>query len=51
VGGKTTKLKSLTKTQQLANALKACEKKPKSKRAACEKQAHRKYGTVTKSKR
>jgi IPT/TIG domain len=44
--GKTTKLKSLTNAQKLAKALKACEKKPKGKRAECEKQAHRKYPTT-----
>ena len=46
--GKTTELKPLTKTEKLTNALKACEKKPASKRAACEKQARKKYGTVAK---
>ena len=46
--GKTIKLKSLTNAQKLAMALKACEKKPKGKRAVCEKQAqaHTKYGTA-----
>lgn len=45
--GKTTPtLKSLTNAQRLAKALKACEKKPKGKRAACEKQLHRKYPTT-----
>jgi hypothetical protein len=44
--GKTIKLKSLTNAQKRAKALKVCEKKSKSKRAACEKQAHRKYGTA-----
>jgi hypothetical protein len=45
---KTTELKPPTKTQKLANALKACEKKPASKRAACEKQARKQYGAVAK---
>jgi hypothetical protein len=44
--GKTIKLKSLTNAQKRAKALKVCEKKPKSKRAKCEKQAHGKYGTA-----
>ena len=46
--GETIKLKSLTNAQKLAMALKACEKKPKDKRAVCEKQAqaHTKYGTA-----
>lgn len=43
---KTTKLEGLTSSQKLAQALKACEKKPKGKRAACRKRAHRTYGTA-----
>ena len=35
--------KSLTRAQQLANALKACAKKSKSKRAACRRSARKKY--------
>lgn len=34
----------LTKAQKLARALKACKKKPKGKRAACRKRAHKRYG-------
>jgi hypothetical protein len=45
---KTTELKPSTKAQKVANALKACEKKPPSKRAACERQARKKYGVVAK---
>ncbi len=46
-GGKTAaKLELLTNAQKLSKALKACEKKPKSKRAKCERQAHKKYGTA-----
>jgi hypothetical protein len=45
---KTTELKPPTKAQKLANALKVCEKKPPSKRAACERQARNKYGAVAK---
>ena len=45
---KTTELKLPTKAQKLANALKACEKRPASRRAACEKQAHKQYGVVAK---
>jgi hypothetical protein len=36
--------KSLTRAQKLAKALKACKKKPRKKRAACESQARKKYG-------
>jgi hypothetical protein len=43
--GKTTELKPLTKAQELANALKVCDKKPKKQRASCEKKAHREYAT------
>lgn len=47
----TTKAKTLTKAQKLKNALKACKKdKSKHKRASCEKQAHKKYGAMTKRK-
>jgi hypothetical protein len=35
--------KKLTRAQQLARALKACARKPKRKRAACRRAAHRKY--------
>ena len=34
-----------TSGQKLANALKACKKKPRTKRASCERQVRRKYGT------
>jgi hypothetical protein len=44
------KAKSLTRAQKLARALKACEKKPKGKRAVCEKQARRSYGRLGKAK-
>jgi hypothetical protein len=44
--GKKVSLKHLTRTQKLSKALTACAKKPKRKRAACEKLAHKKYGTV-----
>jgi hypothetical protein len=44
-----TEPKKLTRAQKLTKALKACKKnKSKSKRAACEKQAHKKYGPTTK---
>lgn len=33
-----------TRAQQLAKALRACKKKPKRKRAACERQARKRYG-------
>ncbi len=43
--------KKLTRAQQLAHALKACAKKPKSKRAACRRAAHKKYGTTSRKKK
>lgn len=48
----TTEVKTLTKGHVLAQALKACAKKPRGKRAACEKQARKRYGaTARKSKK
>jgi hypothetical protein len=45
------KVKSLTRAQKLARALKACKKKPKGhKRAVCEKQARKRYGPLVKKK-
>jgi phosphodiesterase/alkaline phosphatase D-like protein len=39
--------KALTRAQKLAKALKACKKdKSKSKRAKCDKQAHKRYGSA-----
>jgi phosphodiesterase/alkaline phosphatase D-like protein len=38
--------KTLTRAQKLAKALKACKHKTKNKRAACEKQARKKYGSA-----
>lgn len=37
------KPRSLTRAQKLVRALRACRKKPKPKRAACERQARRRY--------
>jgi hypothetical protein len=37
-------VKSLTRGQKLANALRACKRKPKRKRAGCEKRARALYG-------
>jgi uncharacterized repeat protein (TIGR01451 family) len=42
------KKKALTRKQKLAKALKACRKKARGKRAACVRQAHRKFGPVKK---
>jgi hypothetical protein len=42
------KAKALTRAQKLAKALKACKKKPKAKRAACEKAARKSYGPIKK---
>jgi hypothetical protein len=44
------KVKSLTRAQKLAKALKACKKKKGAKRAACEKQARKQYGPPVKKK-
>lgn len=43
------KAKPLTRAQKLAAALKVCRRKPKNKRAACERQARRKYGPLKKA--
>jgi len=50
-GTTTPKKTTLTNAQKLAKALKTCAKKPKSKRAACEKQARKKYPTKKKKKK
>jgi hypothetical protein len=42
---KTVRPKVLTKAQKLAKALEQCKKEPKRKRAICEKQARKQYGT------
>jgi len=44
------KAKTFTRAQKLAAALKACEKKAKGKRAACARQARKKYGPLKKKK-
>jgi hypothetical protein len=44
------KSKPLTNAQKLAAALKVCKKKPKSRRAKCEKQARKRYGAKTTSR-
>jgi hypothetical protein len=41
-----TKTKTLTNSHKLANALKACKRKPKKQRAACQRQAHKRYGSA-----
>jgi hypothetical protein len=46
--------RTLTKAQKLTSALKACARKPKSKRAACRRAAEKQYGpskSKAKSKR
>ena len=43
-----TKPKTLTRSQKLTKILRACKKESKMKRAQCEKQAHKKYGTAGK---
>ena len=42
--------KRLTRAQKLKKALAACKKKPKAKRAQCERQARKRYGPVKKTK-
>jgi hypothetical protein len=44
-------VKTPTRAEKLAKALKVCKKKPKKKRAACIKRAHKKYGPVKKKKK
>jgi hypothetical protein len=43
--------KSLTRAQKLANALKACRRKPRAQRGRCEKQARARYGPTIKKKK
>jgi hypothetical protein len=45
------KAKPATRAQKLARALRACVRKPKRKRAVCERQAQRSYGPVGKAKK
>jgi hypothetical protein len=45
------KPKPLTRAQKLARALRACKKKPKRKRAACRRLAHRRFGSVHHAKK
>jgi hypothetical protein len=47
----TVKPKPLTRTQQLAKALKACQGKPRKQRAACQSKARKKYGAKAKAKK
>jgi hypothetical protein len=50
--GKARKLKLTTEARRLAYELRACKKKPKSRRAACMRRAKKKYGSAArKSKR
>ncbi len=43
--------RSLRRARKLANALKACKRKPKKQRAACEKRARRKYAGAIKTRK
>jgi hypothetical protein len=45
------KAKALTRAQKLANALKACKKQSKRKRAGCDARARKRYGTTAKRKK
>jgi hypothetical protein len=45
------KRKSVTRAQELAKALKACERKPKRERAVCVRQAEKRYGSKSKASR
>jgi hypothetical protein len=45
------KTKALTRAQKLKRALKACAKKPKGKRTACEAKARKQYGPVKRKKK
>jgi hypothetical protein len=44
-------VRSLTNTQRLVNALRACRKKPRRQRKTCEALAHKRYGKTSKSVR
>lgn len=43
--------KPLTRAQKLANALKACNKRPKKRRASCRSKARKRYGAKPKGKK
>jgi hypothetical protein len=45
------KPKSLTRAQKLANALKTCRSKARKKRAACESQSRKRYGSSSKARK
>ena len=45
------KAKSLSRAQELTNALKQCRKKPKRKRVSCKAQARKRYGPVKKARK
>ena len=45
------KAKSLTRVQKLSEALKACHRKPKKRRVACEARARKGHGSQSKAKR
>jgi YD repeat-containing protein len=47
----TVKVKSLTRAQKLARALKACRTKLRRKRASCARQARKRYGRAARAKR
>jgi phosphodiesterase/alkaline phosphatase D-like protein len=49
--GTTTPRKTTTKAQKLANALKACRKKPRRQRTSCQRQAHKRYGPAKTTRR
>ncbi len=50
-GGATTKSTALTRLQALARAIKACNHRPKKRRAGCLRQAHTKYGPIRKRRK
>jgi hypothetical protein len=49
--GTTVTTRTLTNAQKLANALKLCKKKPKKRRASCEKQARKRYPSAKKKQK
>lgn len=51
LGAKTTKLEPFENAQKLSKALKLCDKKPKSKRPSCKRQAEQKYSATGKHRR
>jgi hypothetical protein len=48
---KADKTKSISRSQELKNALKKCASKPKRKRSSCDKSARKRYGNIVKNRK